>query len=540
MCSNTTHQHTKKSEEEQSPNHQKEHKTWSRRAFMHALGLTGAGSMVLSNTVLSASAASPLADAINNSETDRVLVVVRLKGGNDGLNTIIPVYDYDAYAGYRPSIKINQNNLLSLDPDFGVPNYMQGVKNLWDDGKMKVVHGVGYNDQNLSHFQGSDNWATTDVVNEDEDTGWLGRYFQEIYPDFLNNPPEKPAAIQIGNRGNLIFEGTETSYALTVANPQQLYQIASEGTLYSLDNLPNNLYGDQAEYLRGLANTTLSYAEVINTAYESSTDGTGYTNGDLSSQLNIVARLIKGNLGTKIYFVSLGGFDTHNSQPQRHQALMEELSGAMEAFYNDLSDQGLDNKVLAMTISEFGRRTAENGSNGTDHGAASQMMLFGTGLEGNGFISQHPDLNDLDNRGNLKYNLDFRQVYSSVLTDWLCVDPEIVNVALLGTEFDSLPMGYSCEGILGTEEIIPGRSFVHHAIYNNKQVSLRFVLTESMHVDIKIYAITGQQVTTLSNTFANAGEHLINISEKTSLLPGTYIYKIATRRGYYSKQFIVP
>ena len=520
--------------------HDQEHRSWSRRAFMQALGLTGAGSIMLSGNLVTASTGSSLAAAINDSPTDRVLVIIRLKGGNDGLNTIVPTYDYDAYANYRPNIRIQESNLLALNDDFGVANYMQGIKNLWDDGKMRVVHGVGYENHSLSHFNGSDNWATTDVTNQGVDTGWMGRYFEELYPDFLFDPPEKPAAIQIGNQGNLIFDGAETSYAMAVANPQQLYQIASEGVLFSLDNIADTFHGNQSEYLRGLANTTLNYAEDINIAFESASEGTGYTDGELSEQLNIVSRLVRGNLGTKVYFVSLGGFDTHNNQPQRHENLMTELSDSLEAFYNDLDTAGMGDNVLSMTISEFGRRTEQNGSNGTDHGAASQMMLFGGGLEGNGFIGDHPDLGDLDMVGNLKFGIDFRQVYASVLTDWLCVDASIVNEALLGQNFETLPLGYSCT-TLGDQELLSGSKFIHQAFYRDNQVFLRYVLQENMHVDIKLYAMTGQLVKTVSNAFMLTGEHIVTISENKGVLSsGSYIYRIATRSGYYSKVVIIP
>jgi len=539
MCNLNNHQQ-KSSNEKDSKHHDQEHRSWSRRAFMQALGLTGAGSIMLSNNLVTASTPSSLAVAIDESPTDRVLVIIRLKGGNDGLNTIIPTYDYDTYANLRPDIRILENNMLALNDDFGVPNYMQGVKNLWDDGKMRIVHGVGYDNHSLSHFQGSDNWATADVVNQDETTGWMGRYFEDLYPDFLFSPPEKPAAIQVGNQGNLIFEGTDTSYAMAVANPQQLYQIASEGVVFSLDNIADTFHGSQSEYLRGLANTTLNYAEVINTAYESVSEGTGYTDGNLSEQLKIVARLVRGNLGTKVFFVSLDGFDTHSNQLTRHETLMTELSGALEAFYADLDTAGWGDKVLSMTISEFGRRTFQNGSNGTDHGTASQMMLFSSGLEGNGFVSSHPDLSDVDGTGNLQYNLDFRQVYASVLTDWLCVDNTAVNEALLGEDFEALPLGYNCSA-LGTEEFLPGQRFIHHALYVDNKVSIRYILNENMHVDIKLYAMTGQMVKTLSNEFKTSGEHIINVSGNTGdLNAGSYIYRIATRSGYYSKVLVIP
>ncbi|GAA0871704.1 hypothetical protein GCM10009117_08500 [Gangjinia marincola] len=539
MCSN----HQPNASLKDQKKHDHEHKTWSRRAFVQTLGLSTAGGMMLSNTLVSAAKPSLLSAALSNSDNDRILIIVRLKGGNDGLNTIIPKYDYDTYANYRPTLRILENQVLNLNANFGLPPYMQDAKAMWDTGRMKVVHGVGYNDSSLSHFQGSDNWATTDVVNEQETTGWMGRYLNELYPDYIFNPPTIPPAIQIGNQGNRIFEGGDVNLAMTVANPQKLFQIASEGVLFSMDNIPDGLYGDQAEFLRAQANSTLSYAGVIKDAYDASTDAaTGYTDGRLSEQLSLVARLIKGNLGTKIYFVELDGFDTHVNQQGDHEYLLNELATSMKAFHDDLDDAGFSDRVLSMTISEFGRRTFENGSNGTDHGASSQMMLFGAALNDQGFVGTHPDLSNLNQQGNLDYLIDFRQVYHTVLSEWLCLDPALINVALLGENFDSLPLGFTCQN-LGNEEIVAGSQFIHGALYENNQVFVGFQLQQDQHVDIKLYAMTGQQVATLKNEFLFAGEYKVpvkSITQNATILPGTYMYRLATRNGYYSKLLVIP
>ena len=175
------------------------------------MGLVGGGTMAFANASLSAAMPSPLAAAINNAETDRILVLIRLKGGNDGLNTIVPMYDYDTYKKERPTIGFDKNEVFKLNNDFAMPNYAAPLEKMWGDGKMKVIHGVGYENQTRSHFAGHDNWATTDPTGE-MDTGWFGRYFEDKYPDYLVNPPAKPAALMIGQRSNNVFTGKNGNY----------------------------------------------------------------------------------------------------------------------------------------------------------------------------------------------------------------------------------------------------------------------------------------------------------------------------------------
>lgn len=274
--------------------HDQEHKKWNRRSFLQALGLVGGGTMMLGSTPLTASRPSPLTVALSQSESDRVLVLIRLKGGNDGLNTIIPIYDYDVYANLRPTLKHELSDLTNLSSDFGIPSFMNNLEPLWGNGAMKVVHGVGYNNGSLSHFSGSDIWASTDE-NDNERTGWLGRYFENLYPDYTVSPPEIPAAVQIGSVGNLIFEGADNNYAFSAANPQQLENIANNGALYNVTNLPECTYGDHLGFLRSTTNITFNYANIISDAYLSVENSVTYPDNDISRQLANVARMIKGN-----------------------------------------------------------------------------------------------------------------------------------------------------------------------------------------------------------------------------------------------------
>ncbi|MBT7305679.1 MAG: DUF1501 domain-containing protein [Bacteroidetes bacterium] len=521
--------------------HDQEHATWNRRSFIQALGLAGAGSMMLGGTNVSATVPSPLSVALSGSENDNILVIIRLKGGNDGLNTVVPLYDYDTYSNLRPTIRHQENELLSLSPDFAIPNYMNALEAVWGEGNMKIIHGVGYPDQNLSHFRSSDIWATADAINI-EPTGWWGRYFEDLYPDYLINPPEVPPAIQIGSVGNLIFEGASSNYAFSVANPDQLANIAQTGGLHDVVNLPECVYGDQLLFLRAQTNTTFTYAEVINDAYTSSSNEASYIQGTLSDQLAIIARMIKGGLGTKVYMVSLDGFDTHADQVNKQRTLHEDLANSIKHFYEDLASAGYDDKVLGMTISEFGRRPYENGSNGTDHGAASPTFLFGAGLNGNGFVGAHPDIDASawDNNNNLVPSTDFRDVYASVLTDWFCLDPSIVNTILLNDTYQTLNLGFNCQG-LNTSDFANVSRFSHVATYRDNRTFIEINMQNSAHVEVKLINILGQEMVTLCNEILTPGNHIIDVKARanTRLAYGQYIYRINALGQFYSKSILI-
>lgn len=537
MCN--THSINKNEKDADKHIHDQEHIKWNRRSFIQALGLAGAGSMTLGATTLSASKPAPLSVALANSNNDNVLVIIRLKGGNDGLNTIVPVYDYDTYANLRPTLRHQQNDLIMLNDDFGMPNYMNSLESVWGEGMMKVVHGVGYPDQNLSHFRSSDIWASAEAV-QDEPTGWWGRYFEDLYPDYIVNPPEAPPAIQIGSIGNLVFEGNETNYAFSVANPEQLAAVAENGTLHDVLDIPDCVYGDKLLFMRSTTNTTYIYAEVINEAYQAANNNVSYEDATLSNQLAIVARLIKGGLGTKVYMVTLDGFDTHANQVDDHQALLEDVSRSIKNFYDDLAATGMENEVLAMTISEFGRRPYENGSDGTDHGAASPVMLFGPALQGSGFVGTHPDLSEWDADDNLIPSSDFRDVYQTVLTNWFCLDPSVIDLIMLGGNYQNLDLGLECE-ILGTSDFGNPARLAHGPVMQNNSTYIEMNVPNTGHVTVTLYDLMGKQMAVLKNELLFAGRHRIDVKQaaRTHLSFGQYIYRITLGGKHYSKSLLI-
>ncbi|MEX0275724.1 MAG: DUF1501 domain-containing protein [Flavobacteriaceae bacterium] len=551
----------------QHQGHDLEHKVWSRRSFLQALGIAGSGSMVLGSNVLTASAPSPLTASIAAAETDNILILIRLSGGNDGLSTVIPIEQYDSYANARPNIYIPESKILKLTDEFGVPSYMKALEGMWGEGQFKAVHGVGYENQSLSHFTGSDIYANTDLTTTGFtglDTGWMGRHFEHIYPDYLINPPAAPAAIQIGQFGNLVFQGEETNYAFVTSNVEQLEEIAESGLVYGLDEalFGDCMYGDQLKFLRGVANTTYEYSGIIHQAYGRGQNQVEYQDNYFARQMALLARLIKGNLGTKVYMVSMGGFDTHGNQPQAHEQLMSNLSIAIDNFYEDLTFTQQDSKVLSMTFSEFGRRIFENGSNGTDHGKAAPTLFFGSGLNGSAFVGDHPTLDNPDGRGNLEYTMDFRDLYATVMAEWLCVPINLVEQHLLGHTYAPVNLGFNCSGVtfpditysddpptLPTNPTEPGNpmpdltgTLVHKPFYPTSQEPCIYLeMPAAAHVDIQLFNIMGQHVGTVYNAMANEGAIEINVLEQLPmhLASGKYIYRIQTLDQKMSKSILV-
>ncbi len=557
----------------QHEGHDDEHKYWSRRSFLQALGIAGSGSMMLGSNMLTANAPSPLSAGIAAAETDNILILIRLSGGNDGLSTVIPINQYDEYANARPNIYIPESKVLKLTDEFGVPSYMSSLEPMWGEGQFKAVHGVGYEGQSLSHFTGSDIFANTDLDTNGFsgfNTGWMGRHFENIYPDYLINPPAAPAAIQIGQFGSLVFQGEETNYAFTTSNINQLEEIAESGVVYGLgDELFNNcMYGDQLKFLRGVANTTYEYSGLIHEAYERGQNQVEYQDNGFARQMKLLAKLIKGNLGTKVYMISMGGFDTHGNQPLAHERLMTNLSVAINTFYEDIAFTQQDDKVLSMTFSEFGRRIFENGSNGTDHGKAAPTLFFGSGLNGSGFVGDHPTLEDPDGRGNLEYAMDFRDLYATVLAEWLCVDVPLVEQHLLDHPYAPVNLGFNCSGtdfpdiaysdgdVTPPTPIDPDGSdpsdnpfdpnllnaVVHKPYYpTDSTPHIYLEMPFTAHVDIQLYNILGQNVGTVYNEMMMEGSTEINIRERLPrhLSTGKYIYRISVQNQKMSKSVMV-
>jgi uncharacterized protein (DUF1501 family) len=406
-------------------------------------------------------AGSPLMQAITASTlNDHVLVLIQLNGGNDGLNTVIPLDQYTNLSLARQNILIPDTQVLSLNgyAATGMHPSMTGMQQLFNNGKLNIIQGVGYPSPNFSHFRGTDIWLTGSDSNQVLSSGWGGRFLNYEYPNFPTGFPNAtmpdPLAIQIGSTVSLALQGPNTSMGMAISDPTSFYNLINGVQ----DPAPNTNAGKELTYIRTIAQQSSLYSSVIldaaNNITQQSTMYPATGVNSLADQLKIVARLIAGGLKTKIYMVNLGGFDTHSSQVDSttttgtHADLLNKLSVAISAFMDDVSFLNIEDRVLGMTFSEFGRRIKSNSSDGTDHGAAAPLFVFGKDVQ-SGILGSNPVINPLVSvNDNIPMQYDFRSVYASVLQDWFCVpSPDLSGILL--QNFQTLPVIQStaCSGV---------------------------------------------------------------------------------------------
>lgn len=507
-----------------------------RRDFLRNMGLLGTAGFMLNKLPVNAMSLSPMAAALTDGDDERVLVVIRLNGGNDGLNTFIPIHDFGTYQAARPAIHVPRNEAIDLTPSLSLHPQLLPLQSLWNEGEMRVVQNVGYTDQSKSHFRGSDIWATTSDADELVTSGVLGRYFNDQYPDFLTTPPATPPAIQIGGPGNRLFNNEDDfNYAISTRNPTQLYEIARTGQLYDTSNVPECTYGEQLKYVRAVANTTFTYAGVLAEAYDAGSNSAEFENDGLGDQLALVSRLIRGGLKTRFFVVEIGGFDTHANQVDDHARKMNSLAKNVKAFFKDLERGSIDKRVMAMTMSEFGRRIDQNGSQGTDHGKAAPMMLFGPGLNGNGMTGGLPDLRD--GRGDLSYEIDFRSVYATVLNNWLCIAPELVD-QVMGRSFPRLEeLGLFCQGTTSTRSPGQATSIGMNAYLAGSEVVVDYKLPAAATVGVHFFDVAGRKLSSPSWGRQGAGEQTQRFPlSGIGWSAGVYVVSLEVNGRMYSRK----
>ncbi|HXX36778.1 MAG TPA: DUF1501 domain-containing protein [bacterium] len=362
-----------------------------------------------------------------------ILVVIQMGGGNDGLNTVVP-FAHDEYYRARPRLAVPQSGVLRLNDEVGLNPVLKPLKGLFDDGRLSVVQGVGYPNPNRSHFRSMEIWQTADPTGNGPKTGWLGRLFDSECPDCgqtagITLSPEMPLAMQATGGRVVAFDTPERFGFHPIQGGGAVEQEA-------LRRLLQPVPGEEpmVDFLTHTEmNALLAASDIHRIAGKLASDiGAGYPHDPFSQKLRIVAGLIAAGAPTRVYYVSLGGFDTHAAQEGRQDRLLETLAAGLAAFVNDLKQKGLDGRVLTMTFSEFGRRVAENASAGTDHGTAAPMFLIGAPATP-GVHGVQPSLTDLD-MGDLKFGVDFRSVYATVLEQWMGVASE----PILGGRFPLL------------------------------------------------------------------------------------------------------
>ena len=393
---------------------------------------------------------SPLHTLLSNAtDTDHVLVIVQLSGGNDGLNMVLPRDNYSAYYNARTNIAIPEAKILALNKfaNTGLNPAMSGMQTLFNEGKLGIVQAVGYPQPNFSHFRATDIWMSATDSTQVLTSGWGGRYLNYEYPNFPigypNSSMPDPLGIQIGSITSLTFQGPAVNMGMSISNPTSFYNLLNGVE----DPAPNTPAGKELKYVRLVSKQTQQYAAVVkDAAAKVPVQGTYPANNSLADQLKIVARLVKGGLKTRLYMVSYGGFDTHSLQVNpadttigAHANLLRNISDAVKAFQDDLKNLGVDDRVVGMTFSEFGRRIKSNSSGGTDHGAAAPLILFGKNVTpavwGNSpALPANATVND-----NIPMQYDFRSVYASLLENWLCVKNSDLQSIML-KNFQNIPL----------------------------------------------------------------------------------------------------
>ncbi len=411
----------------------------TRRAMIKDGLLVVSAGMVMP-AIFSRGVASARAQALDGSRmaqtaSDRTLIVVQMAGGNDGLNTVVPFTD-PLYLKMRPTLGIPETKVLPLDTRLGLHPNLQPLQKLWHDGHLAIVEGVGYPNPSLSHFQAMDIWQTLDLSGNGGE-GWLGK----LVSGLVDRDGHPFKALDIGVQTAQALQSITTQVP-TVASVQsyRLYPdpVDADGGNTRLQALMKlyNSYPGTAPYAALLDTTALSAqygSRQLHQADATYRPAVTYPKGPFADGLKVLAEAIVQGLGLRVGYVTLGGFDTHANQAATHDVLMQTLANGVSAFYSDLAAHGKADNVVVMTWSEFGRRVEENGSLGTDHGTAAPMFILGNPVN-KGIYGEPPSLSSLDENGNLKYTVDFRSVYATVLDRWMGASSKAVLGGSFGTQ----------------------------------------------------------------------------------------------------------
>jgi uncharacterized protein (DUF1501 family) len=478
---------------------------------------------------------SPLSALLSSaSDTDHVLVIVQLSGGNDGLNMVLPREFYSSYFNARSNIAIPENKILGLNKfdKTGLHPSMTGLQTLFNEGSAGIVQAVGYPQPNFSHFRATDIWMSASDSTQVLTSGWGGRYLNYEYPNFPNGYPTStmpdPLGIQIGSVTSLTFQGPAVNMGMSISNPASFYNLLNGVE----DPAPNTPAGKELKYVRLVSKQTQQYATVVkDAAARVPVQGTYPSNNSLADQLKIVARLVKGGLKTRLYMVSYGGFDNHSLQVNTtdtttgtHANLLKNVSDAIKAFVDDLKGLGVDDRVVGMTFSEFGRRIKSNSSVGTDHGAAAPVILFGTNVSpavwgNNPTIPTNATVND-----NVPMQYDFRSIYASLLENWLCVkNGDLQTIMLKNFQNLALVENSSCKT---TVPNTGGTNLITNTPNPFASSTTITFKTEGGHTLIQVIDTLGRVLSTpVDREYSQAGTYTIPFYSG-ALPPGVYYARL--------------
>lgn len=514
-------------------------RSMKRRTFVKNMALTSA-TLPFAMNGFSMQAVTKKLFNYNKSAEDRVLVLVRLNGGNDGLNTLIPLDQYANLVVQRPQVIVPEASVLSIAADNGLHPSMTGMHSLYTEGKLAIIQNVGYPQQNRSHFRSMDIWSVgqTDPT---ETRGWLGRYMDTKYPnfpvDYPNSSYPDPFAISMGYDVSLTCQGLMANFSQAINDPSATVNLPVNAVVND-----GTYYGSHMEYISNMIDQTNAYGAEINAAYNQGNNlSTMYnTSNDLALQLRQVAKLISGGLQAKVYIVNQEGFDTHNAQVDEndktqgaHADLLKIVSDAITAFMDDIRLLGLSQRVAGITFSEFGRQIASNASNGTDHGDAAPLFVFGECVSSQ-LIGPNPTIpNQQIPQAGVTMQIDFRDVYASLLKDWFMV-PENEIQQLFDIPVTCFPILSACN--LGTNEIENTRDEL--LVFPNPastQTTVRFK-ADGGNYSIKITDLNGKIIKEIFEGNLSTEEHLIPL-DLSGISEGMYVVKVHSNTQSNSVRF---
>ncbi|MCL7755045.1 DUF1501 domain-containing protein [Polaribacter sp. Z022] len=483
-----------------------------------------------------------------SEDNENILVLIQLQGGNDGLNTVFNLSQYDNLQSVRSNIIIPDTRLLTLNDETKLHPSLSGLKGIWDKEKLSIIQNVGYPNQNRSHFRSTDIWNSASRAEDYISSGWVGRFFDVNHPEFPENYPSEeiphPFAITLGKVVSETCQGSNANFSLAISNPKN----PGTALVSNTGEIPSNCYGDTLSFVNNTIKQTNAYADAIteaeNLGNNLSTKYENSNNNKLAGKLKNVAKLISGGLKTKVYIVQLGGFDNHDSQVEegnvtegKHSDLLKELSEAIAAFQEDLELLNIDDRVIGMTYSEFGRRIRSNAGLGTDHGTAAPMFLFGNCAK-NQILGDAPEIDTaVDEKEGVQMQFDFRNIYSTLLTDWLGATKQD-STSILFDEFDALPLFKTgCSAALSSNEYMLNQLEID--IYPNPTINnlnIKF-LGKNENVKIILYNSIGAVVNLITNKKYNSTLHTIKI-DVSHLPKGNYFIHYQTKSISKTKKIL--
>ncbi|MCX6194028.1 MAG: DUF1501 domain-containing protein [Cytophagales bacterium] len=387
-------------------------------------------------------------ELMSNTVADgKILVILRLDGGNDGLNMVIPLDQYSNLQQVRPNVILPENKILPIKGTAtGLHPAMAGLNNLIDEKRLAILQSVGYSNPNYSHFRSSDIWMSGSDADKNLSSGWMARYLESQHPNYPMAYPNAnfphPLSIEISWQSTLLFQGQNSFTSLIYNNPDNFYKLINP----FVNSYPQTLQGSRLAYLQLIGRQSQLYGSVVQSAYRSGNTPFPFEENELGNQFKIIQKLISGGLNTRVYMIRLGGFDTHNQQVDsadhtkgQHMLLLKQINDGIVTFMKNLDAQNLGDRVVGVTLSEFGRTIHSNGSGGTDHGTVAPMLVFGNAVRG-GVIGTNPVIpKNYKMNDDLAVQFDYRQAYSSLLNQWMDSPTPITN-QILYREFDKIKL----------------------------------------------------------------------------------------------------